>query len=192
VSLFENLLKRSHSKCELCHQSQNLSLYEVPPSKVADENCSLILCKVCIDQIEDSQKIDPAHWYGLNESMWSEYQSVQVMAYRMLNQLKSETWAQNLLEQLYLENSVLEWAKAGLPEPVEEDNSLPTLDSNGARLMEGDSVTLIKDLDVKGAGFTAKRGTLVKNIGLTNNPKHIEGKVNGIQIVLISAFLKKA
>lgn len=192
MSLFENLLQRSHSKCELCHQSQNLSLYAVPPSKVADENSTLILCKVCIDQIEDSEKIDPAHWYGLNESMWSEYQSVQVMAYRMLNQLKSETWAQNLLEQLYLEDSVLEWAKAGLPEPVEKDNSLPTLDSNGVRLMEGDSVTLIKDLDVKGAGFTAKRGTLVKNIGLTNNPKHIEGKVNGIQIVLISAFLKKA
>ena len=58
-------------------------------------------------------------------------------------------------------------------------------------MAEGDSVTLIKDLDVKGGGFTAKRGTLVKNISLTNNPKHIEGKVNGIQIVLVAAFLKK-
>ena len=47
-------------------------------------------------------------------------------------------------------------------------------------------------LDVKGGGFTAKRGTLVRNISLTNNPKHIKGKVNGIQIVLVAAFLKKA
>ena len=50
---------------------------------------------------------------------------------------------------------------------------------------------LIKDLDVKGAGFTAKRGTLVKNIKLTENPEHIEGRVNGIGIVLVSKFMKK-
>ena len=43
-----------------------------------------------------------------------------------------------------------------------------------------------------GAGFTAKRGTLVKGIRLTNNPLHIEGKVNGVQIVLVAAYLKKA
>ncbi|MNH11503.1 hypothetical protein D3C79_710190 [compost metagenome] len=69
---------------------------------------------------------------------------------------------------------------------------MPTVDSNGAVLQEGDSVTLIKDLDVKGGGFTAKRGTLVKGIRLTNNPLHIEGKVNGVQIVLVAAYLKKA
>ena len=74
----------------------------------------------------------------------------------------------------------------------EDDDSVPTVDSNGAVLQEGDSVTLIKDLDVKGAGFTAKRGTLVKGIRLTNNPLHIEGKVNGVQIVLVAAYLKKA
>jgi protein PhnA len=53
-------------------------------------------------------------------------------------------------------------------------------------------VTLIKDLEVKGAGFTAKRGTAVRDIRLTSNPKHIEGKVNGVQIVLVAAYLKKA
>jgi len=50
---------------------------------------------------------------------------------------------------------------------------------------------LIKDLDVKGAGFTAKRGTVVKNITLTDNPLHIEGRVNGVRIVLVADFLKK-
>ena len=57
---------------------------------------------------------------------------------------------------------------------------------------KGDGVTLIKDLDVKGAGFTAKRGTLVRPIRLTDNPEHVEGKVNKMAIVLKTQFLKKA
>ena len=58
-------------------------------------------------------------------------------------------------------------------------------------MLEGDSVTLIKDLDVKGAGFTAKRGTLVKNIKLTENAEPIEDRLNSIQIVLVEEFMKK-
>ena len=56
----------------------------------------------------------------------------------------------------------------------------------------GDNVIIIKDLEVKGAGWTAKRGTVVKNITLTDNPEQIEGKVNGVKIILLSKFLKKA
>jgi protein PhnA len=191
MSLIDQLIARAHSKCELCTNTHDLTLYEIPPVKKKDENTALIICATCREQIENPEKIDANHWRCLNESMWSEFLPVQVMAFRMLTQLENETWAQELLEQLYLDESILEWAKAGLPEKEEVDSSAPTLDSNGTRLLEGDSVTLIKDLDVKGAGFTAKRGTLVKNIGLTNNPKHIEGKVNGIQIVLVANFLKK-
>jgi protein PhnA len=59
-------------------------------------------------------------------------------------------------------------------------------------LEEGDSVTIIKDLVVKGAGFTAKQGTTVKNIHLVpDNHEQIEGRVNGTKIVLLSKFLKK-
>ena len=66
-------------------------------------------------------------------------------------------------------------------------------DSNGAILLEGDSVTLIKDLEVKGAGFTAKRGTAVRNIMLVHdNAEQIEGKVNGQQLVLLTKFVKKS
>ena len=53
-------------------------------------------------------------------------------------------------------------------------------------------MTLIKDLPVKGAGFTAKRGTAVRNIALTGNPEQIEGRVNGVRIVLLTKYLKKA
>jgi len=66
----------------------------------------------------------------------------------------------------------------------------PTRDSNGTILNEGDSVTIIKDLVVKGAGFTAKQGTTVKNIHI-ESPEAIEGRVNGTRIVLLSKFLKK-
>jgi protein PhnA len=66
-------------------------------------------------------------------------------------------------------------------------------DSNGTILNDGDSVTLIKDLKVKGTSVTLKRGTLVKNIRLTDDAEEIEcnsDKVKGL--VLKTCFLKKA
>lgn len=66
-------------------------------------------------------------------------------------------------------------------------------DSNGAQLNDGDSVTLIKDLKVKGAGTTLKRGTLVKNIRLTEDPAEIECSTKQVKgLVLRTEFLKKA
>ncbi len=68
-----------------------------------------------------------------------------------------------------------------------------TKDSNGAELKDGDSVCLIKDLKVKGANATLKRGTVVKNIRLTHDEEEIECNVQGIRgIVLKTCFLKKA
>jgi protein PhnA len=64
-------------------------------------------------------------------------------------------------------------------------------DSNGTLLSEGDSVHLIKDLKVKGSSSVLKRGTVVKNIRLTNNEEEIEGRVEKIQMVLKTCFLKK-
>lgn len=65
-------------------------------------------------------------------------------------------------------------------------------DSNGNLLAEGDSVTLIKDLKVKGSSLTLKRGTLVKNIRLTNSSFEIEGRAGSSTMVLKTEFLKKA
>jgi protein PhnA len=65
-------------------------------------------------------------------------------------------------------------------------------DSNGNILQEGDSVTLIKDLKVKGTSTTLKRGKVVKNIRLTDNPDEVEAKVDKVQMVLRTEFLKKA
>jgi len=64
-------------------------------------------------------------------------------------------------------------------------------DSNGNILNEGDSVTVIKDLKVKGSSSVIKRGTTVKNIRLTDDEKEIEGKVEKTVMVLKTEFLKK-
>ena len=66
-------------------------------------------------------------------------------------------------------------------------------DANGVELKAGDSVVILKDLDVKGAGFTAKRGTTVRNISIPQDVEgHVEGRVNGTKIYLKAEFLKKA
>lgn len=66
-------------------------------------------------------------------------------------------------------------------------------DSNGTLLKDGDSVTLIKDLKVKGANVTLKRGTVAKNIRLTFNEEEIECNVEKVKgLVLRTEFVKKA
>ena len=92
---------------------------------------------------------------------------------------------------MYMEEETLEWAKASNDHLAEEDRIIHK-DSNGAILTAGDSVVLIKDLNVKGANFTAKRGTAVRGISLVHdNAAQIEGKVNGQQIVILTEFVKK-
>ncbi len=191
MSLEQSLLQRSSSACELCGSSSKLSVYEIPPVSTATEDNSVLVCDTCLGQINNPDSTDSNHWRCLNDSMWTPVPAVQVMAWRQLKQLDNESWAQDLLDMLYLEPEVQQWAEAGQPSDSDENTS-QSKDSNGATLNAGDSVTLIKDLDVKGANFTAKRGTMVKNISLTDNPEHIEGKVNGTRIVLLTKFLKKA
>ncbi len=64
-------------------------------------------------------------------------------------------------------------------------------DGNGTLLSEGDSVKLIKDLKVRGSSTTLKRGTVVKNIRLTDDAEEIEGKVDRTVMVLKTMFIQK-
>ncbi len=75
-----------------------------------------------------------------------------------------------------------------------DEDEIVVKDSNGTRLADGDSVTLIKDLKVKGSGgVTLKRGTLIKNIRLTNDEDEIECNADKVKgLVLRTEFLKKA
>jgi protein PhnA len=190
MTIEKTLLERSSDSCELCSADSGLGVYEVPPSSDGSAEQCVLICETCLNQINNPDTTDVNHWRCLNDSMWSQIPAVQVMAWRQLNALSSESWAQDLLNMLYLEDEVMAWAQGDGNDS--DDNAANTLDSNGAKLEAGDTVTLIKDLDVKGGGFTAKRGTAVRNISLTDNPEHIEGRVNGVRIVLLTKFLKKS
>jgi protein PhnA len=192
MSTEQALHERSGSKCELCGAEENLAVYAVPPDTDGSAERSILVCATCREQLEQPEKVEVNHWRCLNDSMWSTVPAVQVVAWRMLSRLSAEGWPQELLEMLYLDDETLAWARAGMDGAAEEE-AVRHLDSNGALLQAGDTVHLIKDLNVKGANFTAKRGTAVRNISLVpDNAEQIEGRVNGQQIVILTKFVKKA
>ena len=191
MTIEQALRTRSESKCELCGNTETLGVYIVPPKDGDSADDAVLACATCIEQIENPDKVDANHWRCLNDSMWNQVPAVQVVAWRMLNRLSGEGWPQNLLDMLYLDEDTLAWAQTGAS--TSEETGVKHVDSNGVELAAGDTVTLIKDLNVKGANFTAKRGTAVRGISLVaDNPEHIEGRVNGQQIVILTKFVKKA
>lgn len=165
------------SACELCSSTDGIAAFDVGPHS---GETLVALCGICREHLAEPAGAPTNHWFCLRESMWSERAPVKVLAYRILKRLGDAPLAQELLGQIYLDDDLQAWADA------------VTVDSNGTPLATGDTVTLIKDLEVKGANFTAKRGTTVKGISLTDDPKYVEGKVNGMRIVLVAAYLKKA
>lgn len=192
MTIEQSLQTRSEGKCELCGATDNLDVYEVPasPDNTADE--CVYLCANCRGQIDNPDTVDVNHWRCLNDSMWSQVPAVQVMAWRMLTRLSAEGWPQELLDMLYLDDELLAWAKAS-GEGQSNEDAVVHKDSNGAILNAGDTVTLIKDLKVKGANFTAKQGTAVRGISLVaDNPEHIEGRVEGQRIVILTQYVKKS
>lgn len=189
--MIEKLKERSGGVCELCSAANDLKAYTVEPGNSTKIEENVVVCSTCESQITKSADMDANHWRCLNESMWSEVPAVQVVAWRMLNRLKSEVWAQDLLDMMYLDDELMTWARA-TGEDREVIAEAKHVDSNGVLLESGDTIVLIKDLDVKGANFTAKRGTAVRNIKLVkDNVEQIEGKINGQGIVILTQYVKK-
>ncbi|SEK52581.1 PhnA domain-containing protein [Pacificibacter marinus] len=165
--------------CEICGASGTLTEVSVAPRPDA-----VALCDTCADGLK-GEVVPEGHWNALSTSMWSESDAVKVLSWRLLMRHAEESWAADALDMLYLEPDVEEWAKSGGPDVIHRD-------SNGAVLSAGDTVVLIKDLPVKGGGFTAKRGTAVRGISLVaDNAGHIEGRVESQRIVILTEFVKK-
>ncbi len=169
--------------CAICKADRDLAQVVLAPREEV-----VLLCDTCQNGLKPGVE-DAAHWQSLHEAIWDTDPTTQVAAYRILSNLQSSPWVRDLMEIAYLEPEVLDWAKSGLkiePELVHRD-------SNGTVLSAGDTVTLIKDLNVKGAGFTAKRGTAVRNISLSQDKEMlIEGRVEGQKIVILTQFVKKS
>lgn len=191
MKLEAEILKRSDNKCELCASTASVSVYEVPPQdKTSQDNC-IAVCANCLSQIDKKIALDQAHWKCLNDSMWSEIPGVQVVAWRMLNRLREESWAADLLDMIYLTDENLAWAKATGDHENDATVDLHK-DSNGTQLLQGDTIVLTKSLDVKGSTLNAKMGTVVKNIRLVeNNTEQIEGKIEGQTIVILTKYVRK-
>lgn len=190
MSLERELKQRSGSKCELSGSEENLAVYIVPDIKENGLKTALYASKTCIEQMNDAELIDPNHWRCLNDSMWSEHDAVKIMAWRMLNRIKAD-WTQDLLGMMYMEDDILELAKAS-GDGEDEADKLIHRDVNGVILNHGDSVVLIKDLKVKGSSMVAKQGVAVRNIRLDHeNEEYIEGKVGPTLTVIITKYVKK-
>jgi protein PhnA len=190
MSIEQDLRDRANDNCELCSNKAGLSIYAVSPKDNTSADHCVLTCETCHEQLTDSTKVNPNHWRCLNDSMWAEPNAVKVVAWRMLNQLKGEGWPADLLDMMYMDDETTEWAKAGIENTT--TSGIVHKDSNGAILAAGDSVVLIKDLDVKGSSITAKRGAAVRNIRLDpDNEEYIEGKVDGQTIVILTKFVKK-
>uniref|UniRef100_UPI0037C16881 PhnA domain-containing protein n=1 Tax=Flavobacterium sp. TaxID=239 RepID=UPI0037C16881 len=166
----------------------DLVVYVLPPTNERTVENSVLMAKHLKDQIENPETTDEKDWRGLSESMWSEHLPVQIVSWRMLARLKNT----DLLDMMYLDEEALEWAKATGEGEEEDENKIVHKDSNGVTLLDGDSVVLIKDLDVKGATFTAKRGAAVHNIKLVwDDANLIEGRVENQNIYILTQYVKK-
>lgn len=166
--------------CALCSNDAPLI---ATPVDGGPQGASVDLCSDCLDQLQTLTTAN--HWRCLSGAMWSEDPATQVLAARILTQLSDQDWARDLAAQLWLPDDIRAWA----------DNVAKVSghrDANGTPLAQGDTVVLIKDLPVKGAGFTAKRGTPVRGIALVaDNPAHIEGRVEGQRIVILTEFVRR-
>ncbi len=185
------LAERSQGKCELCESTNHVQVYEVPSQDNNHAENSIMVCSKCLSQIEKKEPLDNDHWNCLATSMWSEVAGVQVVAWRMLNRLRTESWAADQLDMLFLDDEKLAWAKA--TGDHENDGSVDLhKDANGNILQQGDTVVLTKSLDVKGSSLNAKMGTVVKNIRLVEeNTEQIEGKIEGQVIVILTKYVRK-
>jgi protein PhnA len=191
MALSSYLQSRAAGVCELCTANQPLQPVQLEQMEGGEDEISVAVCAPCAAQLMRKDPLDPAHWSALTTTMWSEHAPVKIAAWRMLNRLKDHSWAADALDLIYLTDEELASAKLSGDHTRSADVEFHQ-DANGHRLEHGDTVVLIKSLDVKGSSLTAKMGTVVRNIRLdANNPQYIEGRVEGQQIVILTQYVRK-
>lgn len=169
---WDELMDRAGAVCEFCGASAQLAGVDV-----TDQD-KVLVCNDC--RTAEAREV---HWRCLEGAAWSQVPAVQIAVWRKLGEIDA-AWAVETRENIIMAPEVKARAVGEI--------AVVHIDSNGMVLAHGDTVVLVKDLPVKGAGFTAKRGTAVRNISLVpDNAGHIEGKVEGQRIVILTEFVKR-
>ena len=113
--LGKDLARRAKSKCELTGAAGvPLRPYEVPPVGEGPQiERTLLVSEACIEMLKHPDRLKGREWQCLAEVVWSEMPAVQVVAWRMLNELaKREDWARQVIEEIFLDEEVESWAKS--------------------------------------------------------------------------------
>ena len=184
MSINEKLKNRNQDLCELCNTEAATIEFTVSPKNDDSIENQVALCITCMKAFEDTNS--GFHWRCIEGSIWSPYASVQALSYRLLNQYKEESWANELINSVDLDEKTVQWALSALE--VKDVHK----DAYGNVLETGDNVVLTQALNVKGTNFTASKGIVVKKIKLvSDNHEHIEGTINDQVIVILTKFVKK-
>jgi protein PhnA len=110
----KDLARRAKSKCELTGAAGvRLWPYEVPPTgEDPDIDRTLLISEECMEMLDHPERLAGRHWQCLAEAVWSEMPAVQVVAWRMLNELaKREDWAREALGEVFLDPETEAWAR---------------------------------------------------------------------------------
>lgn len=178
------LKQRNNELCELCNSHSASEEYTVSPKNNDSINNQVALCQKCFTLVNSTDA--GFYWRCIEGSIWSDIPSVKALSYRIANNHKKESWAENLINSVDLDEETQAWAMSVFN--VAEVHK----DAFGNILENGDTVVLIQALNVKGTNFTASKGTVIKKIKLVqDNIEQIEGKINEQTIVLLCKYLKK-
>ena len=185
TSITTQLKERCQGLCELCTTESASVAYAVSPKSndaIANE---VALCATCIAALDN--KDAAMHWQCLGGSIWNTEASVQALSYRILYSYKDLDWANDIINSVELEESVINWALS-----IYQKADVHK-DSNGNVLSNGDTIVLTQGLNVKGTSFSAPKGTIVKKIRLVpDNVEQVEGKINEQVIVILTKYVRRS
>ncbi len=179
------LRDRCEGVCELCTSEPAAIAYAVSPKNHDHVDHEVAICHTCQQALESTDAAE--HWQCLGGSIWNPVPAVQALSYRILYGYRDQEWAAEILSGVELEEAVQQWALSSYA--VQEQHR----DSNGQVLSNGDTVVLTQSLNVKGAGFTAPKGTIVRKIRLVpDNTEQIEGRIHDEVIVILTRYVRKS
>lgn len=183
MALAAALSARCGGTCELCTDAPATQEYAVTPRDPDQLANQVAICDTCLKEMDH---LEADHWRCLEGSIWNPEASVQALSYRMLHARKDQGWAADVLNAVEADEDIIQWALTAFQVADVHKDAFNNI------LENGDNVVLTQALNVKGASFTAAKGTIVKKIRLVpDNTGQIEGKINDQTIVILTKFVKK-